>query len=326
MPVMQVYDRDAGQLPRRPDPGRRQHRGQGRHHAPDRQGDQGAGRQGVRHGQDERPAERRGQRPTSHVASISIPMQGNGTDTTSTQALAALRGGIVQSTVELGAGRPARLRDRQRRLAPRPPTSGSGSDRPRRDAGQPPQDRTLAGAGKGGRRPRTRRGPEHPREAPSWLAVAPPARTLTETERDARRQADRDRLQQAAGELLTSDGWQRWVRVRATYGLARYQAQKTASATMTVSTPVRRSTRASRCSRKLPDEDVDEVEEQLERAAVALSVGRARDGNPHRRDPMPGSPRYRRESDPLVAGPRAPRDAACPPQQRSLALRGEAVA
>jgi hypothetical protein len=40
--------------------------------------------------------------------------------------------------------------------------------------------------------------------------------------------------------------------------------------------------------RELPDrEDVDEVEEQLERADVALSVGRARDGNPHRRDPMP---------------------------------------
>jgi hypothetical protein len=39
--------------------------------------------------------------------------------------------------------------------------------------------------------------------------------------------------------------------------------------------------------RKLPDrEDLDEVEEQLERADVALIVGRARDGNPHRRDPM----------------------------------------
>ena len=45
-------------------------------------------------------------------------------------------------------------------------------------------------------------------------------RTLTEAERDARRQADRDRLEQAARELLTSDGWQRWIRVRATNGLA----------------------------------------------------------------------------------------------------------
>jgi predicted RND superfamily exporter protein len=39
-----------------------------------------------------------------HVASISIPMQGNGTDAASTQALAALRGGIVQSTVGSAPG------------------------------------------------------------------------------------------------------------------------------------------------------------------------------------------------------------------------------
>jgi RND superfamily putative drug exporter len=40
----------------------------------------------------------------NHVASISIPMQGNGTDTASTQALAALRGGIVQSTIGSAPG------------------------------------------------------------------------------------------------------------------------------------------------------------------------------------------------------------------------------
>ena len=39
-----------------------------------------------------------------HVASISIPMQGNGTDTASTEALAALRGGIVQSTIGSAPG------------------------------------------------------------------------------------------------------------------------------------------------------------------------------------------------------------------------------
>jgi RND superfamily putative drug exporter len=39
-----------------------------------------------------------------HVASISIPMQGNGTDTASTDALAALRGGIVQSTIGSAPG------------------------------------------------------------------------------------------------------------------------------------------------------------------------------------------------------------------------------
>ena len=44
----------------------------------------------------------------------------------------------------------------------------------------------------------------------------------TDEERDARRKADRERIEQAARELLTSDGWQRWIRVRATNGLSRY--------------------------------------------------------------------------------------------------------
>ena len=47
----------------------------------------------------------------------------------------------------------------------------------------------------------------------------PPAH---ETERDARRHADRERIEQAARALLTTDGWQRWIRVRATNGLSRY--------------------------------------------------------------------------------------------------------
>lgn len=46
--------------------------------------------------------------------------------------------------------------------------------------------------------------------------------TSTDAERAARRQADRQRLEQAARALLSSDGWQRWMRVRATNGLARY--------------------------------------------------------------------------------------------------------
>ncbi|UTI64885.1 ArdC family protein [Paraconexibacter antarcticus] len=50
-----------------------------------------------------------------------------------------------------------------------------------------------------------------------------PTRTpLTDAERDARRAADRDRLEQAARALLTTDGWQRWIKVRGTNGLARY--------------------------------------------------------------------------------------------------------
>jgi hypothetical protein len=47
-------------------------------------------------------------------------------------------------------------------------------------------------------------------------------RRLTEAERDARRQADRERIEQAARALLTSDGWERWIRVRAANGLSRY--------------------------------------------------------------------------------------------------------
>ena len=47
-------------------------------------------------------------------------------------------------------------------------------------------------------------------------------RPLTEAERDARRQADRERVEEAARALLTTEGWQRWIRVRATNGLSRY--------------------------------------------------------------------------------------------------------
>jgi hypothetical protein len=44
--------------------------------------------------------------------------------------------------------------------------------------------------------------------------------------------------------------------------------------------------------RDLPDrEDVDEVEEQLERGDVALRAGRSRDGDPHRGDPTRGTTR-----------------------------------
>ena len=39
----------------------------------------------------------------------------------------------------------------------------------------------------------------------------------SEKEREERHRADRERLQRAAEELLTSEGWRRWVRVRATF-------------------------------------------------------------------------------------------------------------
>lgn len=47
-------------------------------------------------------------------------------------------------------------------------------------------------------------------------------RRLTDEERAQRRAQDRDRLEQAARRLLTSEGWQQLVRVRARNGLARY--------------------------------------------------------------------------------------------------------
>jgi hypothetical protein len=47
-------------------------------------------------------------------------------------------------------------------------------------------------------------------------------RRLTEAERDERRARDRERLEQACEQLLSSEGWQRWVRARARNGLARY--------------------------------------------------------------------------------------------------------
>lgn len=45
---------------------------------------------------------------------------------------------------------------------------------------------------------------------------------LTDAERDARRKADRERIEQAARELLTTDGWHRWIKVRASNGLSGY--------------------------------------------------------------------------------------------------------
>jgi antirestriction protein ArdC len=47
-------------------------------------------------------------------------------------------------------------------------------------------------------------------------------RRLSEAEREERRRRDRERLEAATRELLTSDGWQRWVAVRAENGLSRY--------------------------------------------------------------------------------------------------------
>jgi len=42
-------------------------------------------------------------------------------------------------------------------------------------------------------------------------------RRLSEAEREQRRSAERERVKQAAEQLLTSDGWQRWVRARSMF-------------------------------------------------------------------------------------------------------------
>jgi hypothetical protein len=43
------------------------------------------------------------------------------------------------------------------------------------------------------------------------------SRRLTDRERAERRRQDRERVQQAARELLSSDGWARWVKTRAMF-------------------------------------------------------------------------------------------------------------
>jgi hypothetical protein len=65
------------------------------------------------------------------------------------------------------------------------------------------------------------RGGRH-RPAPGGLdteevVMAETKRRLSEDERAERRARDRERLQHAAEQLLTSDGWQRWVRARALF-------------------------------------------------------------------------------------------------------------
>ena len=51
--------------------------------------------------------------------------------------------------------------------------------------------------------------------------MAKTKRRLSDIERAERRRRDRERLQQAAEQLLTSEGWRRWTRVRSRAGLAR---------------------------------------------------------------------------------------------------------
>jgi antirestriction protein ArdC len=47
----------------------------------------------------------------------------------------------------------------------------------------------------------------------------PSHRHLTDAERDQRRTAQREQLERACRELISSEGWRQWVRVRAANGL-----------------------------------------------------------------------------------------------------------
>ena len=121
------------------------------------------------------------------------------------------------------AGR-ARDRRRRRRRAGRGP-------RRRRVAGSRPLAgrlatrwwHALAGVRVAGIGPPAGRAPS-PKGAHDGPSASTASRSPTR-ERDARRKADRDRIEQAARALLTTDGWQRWIRVRASNGLSRYSLE-----------------------------------------------------------------------------------------------------
>ena len=70
------------------------------------------------------------------------------------------------------------------------------------------------------------------------------SRKLTEKQREQRRQADRDRLANAARELLTSEGWARWVRLRSSVGLGRYSPRNQWLIMLTDAAPVAAGSRA----------------------------------------------------------------------------------
>jgi hypothetical protein len=79
-------------------------------------------------------------------------------------------------------------------------------------AGRPSDFRTRSGAFG---RPQARSGRARPWREMSMSKKS--MRRLSEDERAERHRADRERLKRAAEELLTSEGWRRWVRVRATF-------------------------------------------------------------------------------------------------------------
>jgi hypothetical protein len=89
------------------------------------------------------------------------------------------------------------------------------------DGPSPPKVRTLAGAWGSGNGPATRAG--HDPEREGKMSTTYRRRRLGEAERKHRRTAERERVKEAAEQLLTSEGWQRWVRARSMF--RRYSAR-----------------------------------------------------------------------------------------------------
>jgi hypothetical protein len=87
----------------------------------------------------------------------------------------------------------------------------------------PPKFRTLAGAWGSGNGPATRAGQDP--KGKRQMSTTYRRRRLSEYEREQRRNDERERVKQAAEQLLTSDGWQRWVRARSMF--RRYSSNNT---------------------------------------------------------------------------------------------------
>jgi hypothetical protein len=93
--------------------------------------------------------------------------------------------------------------------------TGRAGRRPRAGPGRP-SFAPVRGAGEGGA---GRSGRARDQRS---VVMANTKQRASGAERAERRRQDRERLQRAAEQLLSSEGWQRWVRARSGNGLARY--------------------------------------------------------------------------------------------------------
>ena len=135
------------------------------------------------------------------------------------------------------AGRSANQEDRLLVIT----DGGASNRRPLR--GSPGRAGALDGGTPGGVRSGRLTGP-HPAGLEQRTRVMRPSRRLNDAEREQRREQDRQRLHQAAQQLLTSEGWERWMRVRA--GVRPRASRETSSAKITPTCPRPTSAASSR--------------------------------------------------------------------------------